>query len=131
MAFKEIAGTKKYFKYADCDKGDVLVEGKFLREIQGKYGVQYEFMDNSGDMVVLNKAGQLDYKMEFIRPGDVLKIVYEGKIVLDKGPMAGKDSNQFTLMRDDDLSEVDEDGISGSNATSGENDDEEDSELGL
>ena len=134
MAFQEVAGQKKYVKYGDCSKGDVLVEGKFIRDIQGKYGIQYEFMNEDGDVVVLNKAGQLDYKMEFIRPGDVLKITYEGMILLDKGPMAGKDSHQFTLMRDDDLSELDETGISDSDATSGDDqddEDEEDSELGL
>jgi len=126
MAFQEVAGQKKYIKYNECKKGDVLVEGKYLRDIQGKFGVQYEFLSESGDVVVLNKAGQLDYKMEFIRQGDVLKIIYDGSIILEKGAYAGKPSHQFILLRDDDLSELDEDGVSGH-----DDDDEEDSELGL
>jgi hypothetical protein len=82
MAFKEIAGTKKYFKYAECEKGDVLVEGRFLRDIMGRYGVQWEFEDVSGEIHVLNSSGQWNYKMDFVKPGQMVKIIYDGKILL-------------------------------------------------
>jgi hypothetical protein len=99
MSGKEIGGQKKYFKYADCKPGDVLVDGKFLRDFQGKYGIQWEYLDNSGEVVVLNSAGQLNYKMDaYVSPGDMVQIIYEGMITLDKGPMSGKDSHQFKLI---------------------------------
>ena len=114
MGFKEVAGTKSYVKYVDCEKGQVLVTGKYIRDIQGKYGVQYEFMAESGEVVVLNKAGSLDYKMEFINEGDKIQVIYDGTVKLTKGAFAGKDAHQFKVLRDDDLSELDEDeGVEG------------------
>lgn len=95
----EIGGRKIYCKYAEKKPGDVLVDGKFLRDFQGKYGIQWEYLDNSGEVVVLNSAGQLNYKMDaYVNPGDMVQIVYEGMITLDKGPMSGKDSHQFKLI---------------------------------
>lgn len=98
--YKEVAATKKYFKYAECDVGDVLVEGTFLREFMGKYGVQYEFEDTeTGNIHVLNGSGGLKYKMEFVREGDDVRIVYDGMVTLEKGPMAGKSCHNFKLFR--------------------------------
>lgn len=105
--YKEIAGTKKYFKYRECEVGDVLVEGVFLHELQGRYGVQYEFEDKSGDIHVLNGSGQLQYKMDFVKEGDKIKVIYDGEIDLTKGPMAGKTAHQFKLLRAMDDSDLD------------------------
>ena len=95
----EIGGRKIYTKYADCKPGQVLVDGKFLRDFQGKYGIQWEFLGNDGEIHVLNSAGQLNYKMDaYVSPGDMVQIIYQGMILLDKGPMSGKDSHQFKLI---------------------------------
>ena len=95
----EIGGRKIYCKYAQKKPGDVLVDGKFLRDFQGKYGIQWEFLGNDGEIYVLNSAGQLNYKMDaYVSPGDMVQIIYEGMILLDKGPMSGKDSHQFKLI---------------------------------
>jgi len=111
MAFKEVAGNKKYFKYAECTVDQILVEGKFIRDFQGRYGIQFEFEHKDGEIHVLNSAGQLNYKMEFIKPGQMVRVTYKGMITLDKGPMKGKDSHQFTVDRDDE--EALEDATSG------------------
>ncbi len=100
MAYQEVGGSKEFIKYKDCEAGDVLVEGVFRREYQGKFGVQYEFEAMCGKIVVLNSAGQLNYKMDFIKPGTKLKIIYEGTVVLDKGLMKGKSSHQFKVLKD-------------------------------
>jgi len=104
MGFKEVGGVKTYIKWTDCKKGQVVIDGaKYIRSFEGKYGVQYEFITNEGEIIVINKAGQLDYKMDFIRPGAKVHITFEGKIRLEKGTYAGKDSNQFTVLSDDDF----------------------------
>ena len=87
MAFKEIAGKKNYRKYADCEEGDVLVEGVFLRQVQGRYGVQYEFESDNGSIEVLNSAGLLNHKMQYIREGDRVKIIYDGSEILERPPI--------------------------------------------
>ena len=108
MAYKEIAARKKYFKYRECDEGEVLVDGTYLREVMGKYGIQYEFEDKDGDIVVLNGSGQLKYKMDFVKEGDKVKIVYDGVTVLESGPMKGKDCHCFKLYRDSEPADEDE-----------------------
>lgn len=96
---REIGGKKIYCKYAEKKPGDVLVDGKFLRDFQGKYGVQWEYLGNDGEIYVLNSSGQLNHKMEsYVQPGDMVKIIYEGMILLDKGPMSGKMAHQFKLI---------------------------------
>ena len=107
MGYTEVGGAKRYLKYAECDPGDVLIEGEFLRDFQGKFGIQYEFEEvGTGEIVVLNSSGQLNYKMEFIKPGQKVKIIYEGMERLTKGAMKGKDAHQFTVLRDDESADV-------------------------
>ena len=109
MAYQEVGGQKKYFKYRECEVGDVLVKGEYCREIMGKFGVQYEFLNEDGEIHVLNGSGQLKYKMDFIREGDKIQITYEGEVELTKGAMAGKSAHQFKIMRDDEASPDHED----------------------
>ncbi len=121
---REIGGSKKYFKYADLEPGFVLVDGKFIRSFQGKYGIQWEFLNNDGEVHVLNSAGQLNYKLEtYCQPGDMVKIIYEGMIVLEKGPMAGKDSHQFKIL--DQGSEERTEPVAEDEPASGDEDDDD------
>jgi hypothetical protein len=101
MAFTEISSQKKYIKYSECSAGDELVEGWYLNATEGKYGTQYNFITEQGTHVVLNKAGQLDYLIKtHVSPEDYVKIIFEGTVVLEKGPMKGKEANNFKLLRD-------------------------------
>lgn len=114
MGFQEVGGKRSYPKFKETEPGTELVNGKFLREITGKYGAQFEFEQEDGNIVVLNGSGQLKYKMDFIQPNDRVKVVYEGEVVLDSGMMKGKTAHQFTVMRDSsydstDLADEDED----------------------
>lgn len=104
MAFKKIGGQKKYFKYAECEIDEVLVEGEYHREVEGKFGVQYEFLNKDGEVHVLNGSGQLKYLMDFVKEGDIVRISYKGMELLTKGAMAGKEAHQFELERDSDAS---------------------------
>lgn len=101
MSFQEVGGPINYVKYSECKAGDVLVEGWFIDTKPGLYGAQYYFIDETGKTTVLNKSGQLDYQMSHsINKEDFLRITYMGKIILEKGPMKGKESNQFKIERD-------------------------------
>jgi len=105
MAFREIGGQKTYHKFNETKPGTVLVEGIFRREFQGRFGTQYEYEQESGEIVVLSASGQLRYKMEFIREGDRVKITYKGKEVLESGTYKGSTAHQFEVLRDDDFNE--------------------------
>jgi hypothetical protein len=109
MGYNEVGGAKTYIKWSECKKGQVVLDGaKYRRSFEGKYGIQYEFVTDDGEIIVINKSGQLDYKMDFIRPGSKVHLTYEGKIVLDKGKYKDKESNQFTLLCDDDFKAPDD-----------------------
>ena len=108
MGYREVGGQKTYYKFKECEKGQTLVEGVFRREFDGKFGKQYEYQNDDGRIVVLNAAGNLRYKMDFIKPDTKVKIVYDGEIKLDKGKMAGKMCHQFIVLTDDSY-DLDED----------------------
>lgn len=94
----QLGGAKKFIKYSECEKGDVLIEGgRFLGSYEGNYGVCWEF-ENNEQITVLNSAGQLNYVLEnHASEGDVLDVIYEGKVEVPKGPMKGKMAHQFKV----------------------------------
>lgn len=99
----ELVSAPKYFKYPELKKGQVLIQkGKYLESKQGKFGVQHYFEEiESSERKVLNSSGQLNYLVDsYLAEGDICKIVYEGKVVLDKGAMKGKEAHNFQLYLD-------------------------------
>ena len=100
---REVAGRKNYVKYADCTKGDVLVDGTFLRKVMGKYGYEYEFeCGETGNIICLGHAGHLKWKMESgdVREGEKIEVVYDGKSVIESGQWKGTESHQFKVFRE-------------------------------
>lgn len=99
MAFVKVSGSKKYFKYSECKKGDVLVSGgTYLGVEEGKFGIEHNYKLPSGEIVVLNSAGKLNYLMSrFAAAGTICNVIYGGKIVLQKGDFKGKESHDFDL----------------------------------
>lgn len=97
-----------YFKYAELNPGDVLIEkGTYLETKEGKYGAQHYFEETSNsERKVLNSSGQLNYLVDtYLKEGTVCKIVYKGKVLLSKGAMSGKEAHNFDLYVDDETVE--------------------------
>ncbi len=100
MPYEEIGGKKEYPKFKECKIDEVIAEGTFFAEIAGKYGPQFEFHTEDGRVIVLNGSGQLKHKMQWIRPGDKVRITYLGEELLTTGPMKGKMAHQFRVQKD-------------------------------
>ena len=98
----ELISQPKYFKFAELNKGDVLIEeGVYLETKEGRFGPQHYFEDADGERKVLNSSGQLNYLIDsYLTEGDKCKIQYQGKIELTKGAMKGKSAHQFDLFKD-------------------------------
>lgn len=102
MAFRKVAGSRKYFKYNECTVGQKLVDnGEFLGSEDGKYGIQHLF-DEDGTTVVLNSSGHLNWLLKnHVKTGQRVNVEYSGKVRLTKGAMVGKDAHTFDLEVDD------------------------------
>ena len=122
MGWKEYGKGRKYHNgntLSALNPGTTLVTGRYTGTVEGKYGPQHIVEDDEGFQHYLGNWGQLRFKLESITPGTRIMIVYQGKIVLTSGKMAGKESHQFQLF-------VDEDGEGMAETMGGGSDDDED-----
>ena len=103
MVFRSVTGHKNYFKYSECYPGQILVEaGTFIGSEDGRYGIQHEYRLASGEIVVLNSAGHLNWQLEhYGKTGGVYNVVYLGTDVLESGAFKGKTAHKFDLQFDD------------------------------
>jgi hypothetical protein len=100
MGFKKVAGARKYFKYVECEKGQKLVDsGLYVGPEEGRFGVNHIFRQNDGQVISLNSSGHLNWLLEnHTTVGEsVCNVIYDGKEVLQKGMMKGKEAHRFEL----------------------------------
>jgi hypothetical protein len=93
-------GNVKFFKYSELNPNEVLFErARYLESFQGKFGVVHKFVDPiTNQELNLNSSGQLNYLIKtHLTEGQYCKVVYLGKVVLDKGAMKGKEAHNFEL----------------------------------
>lgn len=118
MAFQKITGKRKYYKYAECSPGQVLVEGHFIGLEAGKFGTNLLFRDGDGEITCLNSAGQLLYVFQDpdrvergqrmnpqpVRPGQYVRVTYSGKEEIKAAHSAfhGKEAHRFEVEVDDE-----------------------------
>jgi len=94
-------GSFTYVKYKEAKPGDTLAVGYYLGTKQGNYGLQHLVRTDSGNTVVLNSSGQLNYLFENnIAKGDYVRVDYAGEEVLKKGKFKGKSVHTFDMMVD-------------------------------
>ena len=81
MEFKELQVVTKYVKFSNnaFKVGDTVVEGEFVETyIDETYEKpQHKFSTTDGPVVVPG-AGQLNYLLKMVKPGDTVRIVYNG-----------------------------------------------------
>lgn len=106
MALRTVSkegGNFKYVKYTECEPGQVLAQGNYLGTREGKFGIQHLFREESGMVVVLNKAGQLDKNLEEnVQLGDFVQVTFKGKSKITKGDWKGAQANNFIVQVDDE-----------------------------
>lgn len=110
MAFREVGGRKKYYELKKCSKGQVLVEGTYLSDVVGRFGKQFDFESESGEIVCFG-GKHLEHKMQFVKPGTKCKVVYDGMIILEKGDRQGNPAHQFIVLVDSAFDEGEEEEV--------------------
>lgn len=100
MAFVEVGGAKKYKKYSQMQPGEIVTQGYYTQTTQGKFGPQYEIVEDDGTVFSLNKSGQVTHKFGMVEPGDYVLVKYLGTQTLTKGTFAGKEANNVSVSVD-------------------------------
>lgn len=98
--FRKVAGARKYYKYSECDKGQKLVSaGLYVGPEEGKFGINHVFKQEDGQTISLNSAGHLNWLLEDNTTAGktVCNVYYDGKEMLTKGAMKGKEAHRFEL----------------------------------
>lgn len=131
--FKKVKGERIYKKWAEYEVGDYVV-GKLTEVGEDQFkkaNYIVEVIETSlegvaeGKNLCLNSNGSLDYRMEDIEIGSVIRVEYTGQIEMEKGPFKGKMAHTVDLqvatdveVREEDLppaveedEEEDEDGL--------------------
>lgn len=107
---KSLGGAQTYRKWEDYSEGDVVI-GTYVGTHICQYkktnykikvlDAQFEDFELAetliGKTMVLNSAGSLDKQMEEVSEGDTIQMEYTGKMLLTKGPYAGKEAHTMSV----------------------------------
>jgi hypothetical protein len=91
-------------KLAEEERTGVILEGTYVESIPNQFNENksdYKFTDESGSLIILNGAGNLDFKMKNVSAGDFVQISYNGKKEIKSGKMKGVKAHNFEVLRDE------------------------------
>lgn len=96
--FKRVKGERIYKKWSEYEVGDYVIgklteigEDQFKKANYIVEVIETSFEDvEVGKNLCLNSNGSLDYRMEDIEVGAVIRVEYTGQIEMEKGPFKGK-----------------------------------------
>lgn len=122
--FEQVGGSKIFRPWGHWTEGDTL-QGKFVSTSEDNFGnTNYELeveecefdqerivtktkkgeesvllAPKEGEIFCLNSCGSLEKAMEKCDIGDVIKVIYTGTIILNKGKFAGKEAHTMKVLR--------------------------------
>lgn len=135
MGYEQIGGSKVFRPWVGWTEGDTF-EGIHVGSTEDNYGktnwefevVSVEFDEEVsvvipkkgknagqeveyvapkvGEIFVLNSSGSLDKAMEKVDIGDKVKVIYEGTVILNKGPNKGSECHTMKVYREPKGSKV-------------------------
>lgn len=101
VKMKRVSGTTRYIDFNTAEEGDVLADGWYVGEVDGKYGMQHEFKELDGGLVVVG-GGHLNYLVEkHLNKGTRCRVLFDGHEVMAKGKFSGKAVKKFALELED------------------------------
>lgn len=110
--FRQVGGARVYRSWKNWEEGDTLI-GKFQKQFEDNYGnpgyevevIETDFHNGEnieqGKVIGLNSCGSLNYKMEEVQLGSVIRVEYNGTDIGEKGPYKGKEFHDVSLDVDD------------------------------
>lgn len=107
--FKTVIGQSSYRPWKNWSVGDFLV-GKYVAETQDTFGnpnykvevIEAKFEDGKepkpGTVFTFNSSGSLKKAMPTIDFGQVVKVIYKGEGVVEKGKFKGKTFHNMEVL---------------------------------
>ena len=116
MRFVERGGSVNYKPWKEWKEDDFVV-GEYVNQKTDKFGkpsytlrvIDSNIELQEGSSLALNSCGSLNYKMEQVAEGAIVKVVYTGTGVVEKGQMKGKDFHKVDLFVGEGGDEVESD----------------------
>lgn len=107
--FKKPEGTEnlapltfiKASELKEAGKTGIIAEGTYVGTMPNKFNEDkpsYKIEQEDGSILVVNSAGNLQYRMGSVKLGQLVQISYLGMEKLTKGKFAGKESHQFDVL---------------------------------
>lgn len=108
LSFKSLDGRESgitYVKAGDLAANQVAGQGIFLGMVENprtkKKDVKLSETDDAGNetgrTIIINGAGNLEYRMKKAVVGSLIRVVYEGKTPLQSGPFKGTLAHNFDV----------------------------------
>jgi hypothetical protein len=101
VLFRKYTGNdEKYYDISSCEKGQLLVEGKYLgTRIGRKFGnTEFEFRDSTTGKVVVLTGRHLEFLVNrHLKPGQVCRVIFTGDVLLTSGKFKGKNTHTYEI----------------------------------
>ena len=95
--FKPV-GEKETIFLKPAELQEAQLEGTFLETYEGNFGPNHKFRTEGGEIVIVNGFGMLNSKMQKVDPGSFVKLDYQGKKKIVKGPLKGKEAHTVEVL---------------------------------
>ena len=119
IKFRSVKGSRSYLGWAKWEEGEYIT-GKFIKQTEDRFGnpsydveiietnltckaatggkvVEHEFKE--GEMFAMNSNGSLNYRMEDVAEGDIIRVEYQGTTTIEseKSAFKGKECHQVDV----------------------------------
>ena len=86
----------------ELSAGSVVAEGIFEGSLTNKFDetkLDYKIRATNDDLYILNETGSLKRQMAMVTTGELIQVIYNGKVTIRSGKMAGKSAHSFEVLR--------------------------------
>lgn len=102
LNFKKVGPTVTYLKAKDLEAGSIVINGdtytgkKESTKFPGAF--THYFKSDEDETIGLSGTASLNRLMESVKEGDIVQVVYNGKITIESGPMKGKSAHGWDVL---------------------------------
>jgi hypothetical protein len=108
MAWEQVQTGKRFVKYSEAKKGEILAEGKYIGADENEYGVSYSIETDDGILALPSCKALTNVFDKRFGEGTFVQVIYNGRYLEGKHPK-GKEPHLFVVNVDKERSAKAED----------------------